>query len=166
MAKPSWRPGFQFGPSGRSCRCSYSILWSPFLLVAHCGVLLARALGSPVLANGFSAPYRYAMAFGTGVYGFLALLISFRLACKCIVLVCFFIATIAIWWASSLPVYMYFNPSWSHTHSAFMVALFLWYWDATRKGRSLAQWFALVRCRGTDAGRLLCKSDGRRCSGR
>ena len=58
------------------------MLWSPFLLVAHGGVLLARALGSKVSADGFSAPYRYAMAFGTGLYGFLALLISFRLARK------------------------------------------------------------------------------------
>jgi hypothetical protein len=119
------------------------MLWSPFLLVAHGGVLLARVLGAKVPADGFSAPYRYAMALGTGLYGFLALLLSFRLACKYIEPVWSFVATIAIWWASSLPVYMYFNPSWSHTHSAFMVALFLWYWDATREGRNLAQWLLL-----------------------
>jgi hypothetical protein len=120
-----------------------AILWSPFLLVAHCGVLMARALGSAVSPNGFSGPYRYAMALGTGLYGFLALLLSFRLACKYVAPVWSFVATIAIWWASSLPVYMYFNPSWSHAHSAFMVALFLWYWDATRDGRSLTQWLLL-----------------------
>ena len=120
-----------------------AMLWSPFLLVVHGGVLLARVLGAKVPADGFSAPYRYAMALGTGLYGFLALLLSFRLACKYIEPVWSFVATIAIWWASSLPVYMYFNPSWSHTHSAFMVALFLWYWDATREGRNLAQWLLL-----------------------
>jgi hypothetical protein len=38
---------------------------------------------------------------------------------------------------------MYINPSWSHAHSAFVVALFLWYWDATRQERSLAQWVLL-----------------------
>jgi hypothetical protein len=32
---------------------------------------------------------------------------------------------------------MYFNPSWSHAHSAFSVALFLWYWNRTREGRRL-----------------------------
>jgi hypothetical protein len=120
-----------------------AMLWSPFLLAAHSGVLLARAVGSKILADGFSAPYRYAMAFATGLYGFLALLLSFRLARKYVGTVWSFIATIAIWWASSLPVYMYFNPSWSHAHSAFMVALFLWYWDATREGRNLAQWLLL-----------------------
>ncbi len=120
-----------------------AMLWSPFLLIAHGGVLLARALGSNVSEDGFSAPYRYAMALGTGLYGFLALLISFRLACKYVGPVWSFLATIAVWWASSLPVYIYFNPSWSHAHSAFIVALFLWYWDATQEGRSLAQWLLL-----------------------
>jgi hypothetical protein len=120
-----------------------AMLWSPFLLLAHGGVLLARALGSKIPADGFSAPYRYAMAFATALYGFLALLLSFRLASKYAGPTWSFLATVAIWWASSLPVYMYFNPSWSHAHSAFMVALFLWYWDATRERRSLAQWLLL-----------------------
>ena len=120
-----------------------AMLWSPFLLVTHDGVLLARALGSKTPADGFSAPYRYAMAFATGLYGFLALLLSFRLARKYVGPTWSFVATLAIWWASSLPVYMYFNTSWSHAHSAFMVALFLWYWDATRDHRDLRQWVLL-----------------------
>ena len=115
-----------------------AMLWSPFLLVAHAAVLVARTLGSLVPANGFSWPYRYAMAFATGLYGFLGLFVSFRLARKYVGPLWSFVATIAIWWATSLPVYMYFNPSWSYAHSAFAVALFLWYWDATREGRSLA----------------------------
>jgi hypothetical protein len=57
-------------------------------------------------------------------------------------------ATIAIWWASSLPAYMYFNPSWSHAHSAFAVALFFWYWLRTREGRSGGQWFVLALLAG------------------
>jgi hypothetical protein len=120
-----------------------AMLWSPFLLVAHIGVIVARTLGSDIQANGFSWPYRYAMAFATVLYGFLGLFISFRLAIKYVGPLWSFVATIAIWWASSLPVYMYFNPSWSHAHSAFVVALFLWYWDATREHRSLRQWLVL-----------------------
>jgi hypothetical protein len=71
------------------------------------------------------------------------LLISFRLARKYVDETWALLATLAIWWASSLPVYMYFNPSWSHAHSAFVVALFLWYWHDTRDGRTLAQWIVL-----------------------
>ncbi|HTB94172.1 MAG TPA: hypothetical protein VK728_15170 [Candidatus Sulfotelmatobacter sp.] len=120
-----------------------ALLWSPFLLVAHGGVLLARELGSSVRADGFSAPYRYAMAIGTAIYGFLALLIAFRLARKYANPLWAFLATLAIWWASSLPVYMYFNPSWSHAHSAFTAALFLWYWERTREERTARQWIVL-----------------------
>ena len=120
-----------------------ALLWSPFLVVAHGGVTVARTLGSHIPANGFSWPYRCAMAFGTGLYGFLGLFLSFRLASKYVGPLWSFVATVSIWWASSLPVYMYFNPSWSHAHSVFAVGLFLWYWDATRVDRSIAQWLVL-----------------------
>jgi hypothetical protein len=128
-----------------------AILWTPFLLVAHAGVLLARACGSHVAADGFSVPYRVAMAFGTALYGFLGLLLSNRLATKYVEERWAFVATVAIWWSSSLPVYMYFNPSWSHAHSAFAVALFLWYWHETRDRRTTRQWCIL----GVIAGLML-----------
>ena len=125
-----------------------AILWAPFLIVAHVGVLVARALGSSVAADGFSAPYRFAMALGTAVYGFLGLLLAMRIAAKYAGERWAFLATLAIWWASSLPVYMYFNPSWSHAHSAFVVALFLWYWHETRETRSTTQWIVLAAIAG------------------
>lgn len=120
-----------------------AMLWSPFLVLTHVGILLARQFGSTIPADGFSAPYRFAMAVGTAIYGFLALWLSFRLARKYVGPLWSFLATLAIWWASSLPVYIYFNPSWSHAHSAFVCALFLWYWDLTREHRTLVQWLIL-----------------------
>ncbi len=128
-----------------------AILWSPFLLAAHAAVLIAAAAGSRVPADGFSAPYRLAMALGTAVYGFLGLVLAFRIARQYVEELWAFWATLAVWWASSLPVYMYFNPSWSHAHSAFSVALFLWYWHETRRSRSLRQWSLL----GAIAGLML-----------
>src|SRR6266436_3367108 len=121
-----------------------AILWTPLLLVTHAGVLLARALGSSVAADGFSTPYRISMALATVIYGFLSLLLAFRLARQYVEERWALLATLAIWWASSLPVYMYFNPSWSHAHSAFAVALFLWYWHETRSSRALSQWLLLA----------------------
>ena len=125
-----------------------AILWAPFLLLAHGGVLLARALGSQVPADGFSAPYRLAMAFGTAFWGFLGLLLAFRIARQYAGDLWAFLATVAIWWASSLPVYMYFNPSWSHAHSAFAVSLFVFYWHQTREARTLRQWCLLALIAG------------------
>ncbi|MGH9563353.1 MAG: hypothetical protein ACRD3S_18015 [Terracidiphilus sp.] len=120
-----------------------AILWFPFLLVAHAGVLIADRLGAHVAADGFSRPYLVAMSFGTALYGFLSLLISFALARRFVPERWAFFATLGIWFGSSLPVYMYFNPSWSHAQSAFVVALFIWYWLRTRGRRNLAQWTIL-----------------------
>jgi len=128
-----------------------AILWSPFLLIAHAGVLLARSFGSTVPADGFSAPYRFAMALGTAFYGFLALFLAFRIARKFVSDRCALFATLAIWGGSSLAVYMYFNPSWSHAHSAFIVAVFFAYWLHTRDQRSVPQWIIL----GAIAGLML-----------
>jgi Dolichyl-phosphate-mannose-protein mannosyltransferase len=125
-----------------------AILWAPFLLTAHAGVLLARTIGSHVAADGFSAPYRLAMAFGTALYGFLGLWLAYRLARKYVNEQWAFLATVSIWWSSSLPVYMYFNPSWSHAHSAFTVALFLWYWHETCDQRTIRQWCVLAAISG------------------
>jgi hypothetical protein len=125
-----------------------AILWAPFLLIAHAGVLMARAFGAHVSAEGFSLPYLIAMAFATLVYGFAALLLSCRVACRFVAERWALFATIAIWWASSLPVYMYFNPSWSHAHSAFAVALFFWYWLRTRPERKITQWITLALIAG------------------
>jgi hypothetical protein len=120
-----------------------AILWFPFLVIAKAVVKVDHIFGGRVADNGFSSPYIFAMAFGTALYGFLGLFVSFRLAKKYVSAHWAFLGTIGIWFASSLPVYMYFNPSWSHAHSAFMVTMFLWYWDRTRGRRTWAQWVRL-----------------------
>src|SRR6202048_987748 len=83
------------------------------------------------------------MGLTTPFYGFLSLLLMFRMSRKYFEQHWAFLATIGIWLASSLPVYMYFNPSWSHAFSAFSVSLYLWYWDRTKLARTPAQWAAL-----------------------
>jgi hypothetical protein len=120
-----------------------AILWSPFLVVAHVGVLLCDRLGGHIAADGFSRPYVVAMALGTAFYGFLAVAISFGLAREYLPERWAFLATLGIWFGSSLPVYMYFNPSWSHAQSAFTISLFLWYWIRTRSARTWTQWVVL-----------------------
>ena len=120
-----------------------AILWSPFLLIAQLSVKASQIFGSHVSADGFSSPYRIAMALGTAFYGFLGIWFSFLLAKKYCGEKWAFLAALGIWFASSLPVYMYFNPSWAHAHSAFAVSLFLWYWDRARAARTWAQWLIL-----------------------
>ena len=120
-----------------------ALLWAPFLLAAHGIVLLCNSLGAHIPADGFSFPYLLAMALGTAIYGFLGLFLSYSLARKYVEARWAFLATLGIWGASSLPVYMYFNPAWSHAHSVFAVSLFLWYWERTRGSRTFLQWILL-----------------------
>jgi hypothetical protein len=120
-----------------------AILWTPFFLLAHVTVLVADSLGGHIPADGFSLPYRALVAFGTAFYGFCGLLLSYLLARKFLNSAWALLATLGIWAGSSLSVYMYFNPFWSHAHSAFVVALFFWYWDRTRPERTWRQWILL-----------------------
>jgi hypothetical protein len=120
-----------------------AILWAPFLLAAQAAVKFNHLLGGHIPADGFSFPYILAIALGSAFYGFLGILLSFEIARKYFPARWAFLGSLGIWFASSLPVYMYFNPSWSHAHSAFMVALFFWYWDRTRADRSWTQWLVL-----------------------
>ena len=120
-----------------------AILWAPVMLAVHGTVLLADRFGANVSADGYSRPYLLGMAFTTACYGFLSLFLAFRIARKYFDRPWAFLATVGIWMASSLPIYMYFNPSWSHALSAFTVALFLWYWERTRLQRTTGQWALL-----------------------
>jgi len=120
-----------------------AMLWAPVVLTAHLGVIALNHLGVAIKADGYSRPYVLGMALATTSYGFLSLLLAFRVTRKYYDEQWAFLATMGIWLASSLPVYMYFNPSWSHALSAFSVALFLWYWDRTQMRRTLSQWFIL-----------------------
>lgn len=120
-----------------------SILWAPFLVPVHLSMLALQLIGMNVLPDGFSRPYIVTMALATALYGFLGLWLSFRLTCRYVEERWALLATLGIWFASSLPVYMYFNPSWSHAHSVFIVAVFLWYWHETQQERTLGQWIIL-----------------------
>jgi hypothetical protein len=120
-----------------------AMLWAPVVLAVHGAVVIASHLGAHVAADGYSRPYLLAMALATATYGFFSLFLAFQIARKFFDGQWAFLATLGIWMASSLPIYMYFNPSWSHAHSAFTVALFLWYWDRTRGKRTTGQWAIL-----------------------
>ena len=77
-----------------------AILWAPFLVAAHLAVKTCHLFGSPISADGISAPYRIAMALSTTLYGFLAIWLSFQLAKKYCEEKWAFLAALGIWFAS------------------------------------------------------------------
>jgi hypothetical protein len=120
-----------------------SMLWAPFLVPVHAGIGVLQRLGFDLSADGFSKPYLVTMALATALYAFAGLCLSFQIASSYVPERWGFLATLGIWFASSLPVYMYFLPAYAHAPSMFAAALFLWYWNRTRRARSFVQWIIL-----------------------
>jgi hypothetical protein len=110
-----------YGPIGSA------ILWAPFYAVGHA---VARITGAP--ADGYSPPYISAVAYGSAVYGTLAIVLSAaiarRLTGRGIA------ASLVVAFGTPLVFYIYIAPPMSHANSAFAVALFLWIWLRVRDG--------------------------------
>ena len=159
--EPDWYHGYEANPrvNDPAFRAKYltpnghfwnhwtigpAILWAPFLISAR---LVMGAVhwfqGTPNTDDGFSMPYMIAMSLGTLFYGFLTLWICFRLARKYVREEWAFLATLGIWLASSFVFYVYVDPSFAHTHSAFLTALFVWLWEESRGKRTWKQWLGL-----------------------
>ena len=120
-----------------------ALLWSPFLILTHLAVLGLGHLGWHIAADGHSWPYLATMTGATALYGFAGLCFSFATARKFVEERWAFWATIGIWFGSSVPVYIYLLPAWSHAHSIFTTSLFFWYWLRTRGTRTSGQWLKL-----------------------
>ena len=105
-----------------------ALLWSPFYLLAHAGVLLARALGAGVAADGFSLPYVAAVCYGSALYGFLGLLLAHEALRRWGAVDDGTAATIvaALWWGSPLLYYMTIGAGFAHSTSIFTVGSVLW----------------------------------------
>lgn len=116
-----------------------AILWAPFVGATRAGELLLHH-GKDIPGDGHGLPYARAVCLASALYAFLGLWISFRLARNFVEEKWALLATIAIWFASSLTLYMYADPSWAHADCVFAVALFLWYWYRTRESRAAGQW--------------------------
>lgn len=137
LREPRTGRHINFAPLGSA------LLWSPFYLVAHAGVLAARALGASVPADGFSAPYAAAACYASWIYGGLGLMLIHDALRR-------FAgtrdgeaaaATIALLFASPLLYYMTIAPAFSHATSVFAVAALVWTTlDARLRGGGVARW--------------------------
>ncbi|HJO03771.1 MAG TPA: hypothetical protein QGG47_07345 [Acidobacteriota bacterium] len=111
-----------------------ALLWAPFFGVADLSVRLMRTVGADVVADGFSRPYLRAVAYGSAFYGFLAVLLSIRVACR---LTGSWrrgqLAGLIVWLGTPLLFYMYVAPGMAHACSAFAVAVFVNVWLSVRE---------------------------------
>lgn len=134
-----------------------ALLWAPFYAVADAGVHLARLTGARVRADGYSRPYVAAVAYGSAVYGFLALMLAAHAwrslaprgeqapaaGARTEILSSDNISVAAVWLGTPLLFYMYVAPPFSHATSAFAVAAFIVVWLRVRSRWSPAGLVAL-----------------------
>jgi hypothetical protein len=124
-----------------------ALLWSPFYLLAHAGVGVARALGVEVLADGFSRPYLAAVCYASALYGLVGLLLIH----DGLVRVGGFadldaaLALAALWLGTPVLYYVTLAPAFSHGCSLFAIALVVWLWLRVRDrpDAGLAGWALL-----------------------
>ncbi|MGB9750899.1 glycosyltransferase family 39 protein [Roseiflexus castenholzii] len=117
-----------------------AIMWAPFFLLADTLVHLSNLFGAGIPADGFSAPYIYAVCYASALYGLLGVLLSYRLARRFASGFAVTLASATIWLASPLVFYMYVQMPFAHATGLFLTALFLTIWYETREwGRSEAE---------------------------
>jgi hypothetical protein len=104
------------------------LLWSPFFLLAHGGVLLAQALGSGVAADGFGLPYLAAVSFASALLAFVGLGLLHDLLQRAggFPESVATLTVVALWLGSPVVYYMTIAPGFGHAASLFAVSLLLW----------------------------------------
>lgn len=114
-----------------------ALLWAPFYGAGDLTARLLHAAGREVAVDGYSRPYVTAVAYGSAVYGFLALLISIGVARRVLPSPGHrqgaMAPAVAVWLGTPLLFYMYVAPPMSHAGSAFAVALFVATWLYARE---------------------------------
>jgi hypothetical protein len=118
-----------------------SILWAPWIFIAHGTGHLMNAAGANLKLDGYSALYAAGVSYGSSFYATLGLVLIFR---RLRSFAGHFSATWAlllIWLASPLFFYMYLHPSMSHSNSFFLVSLMLVLYLA--RPASLIRWALL-----------------------
>jgi hypothetical protein len=110
-----------------------AVLWAPFYAVGDLAARVMRASGRDVAVDGFSGPYVAAVAYGSAVLGFAAIVLSIAAARRLAGGTGAVTAGIAVWLGTPLLFYMYVAPPFSHAASAFAVALFVTVWLHVRR---------------------------------
>lgn len=113
-----------------------AVLWSPvYLLTRGIAGLLGRA------GDGFSYWDQAPILFTSIGYGFVGVLLLYRMIAGMFSRPAALISILAIWLGTNVVYYMGVSPSASHVLSFFASALFVYLWWRGRNGRTRANWF-------------------------
>lgn len=110
-----------------------AILWSPYFLIVH----------AILRGDGYGPAYFTAVCVASMIYAFAGLILLYCLAQRLFDPDSALLATVVVWFGSSLLFYMYLHPSMAHANDAFVNALFVYTWYRTRPKRTLWGWLIL-----------------------
>jgi hypothetical protein len=109
-----------------------TLLWAPFMWLAHAWLGLLNLLGGSNVMDGYRNPYQRAIGLGTFIYGFIGLLLMWRLLRAYFDETIAMIATVAILFGTFLVWYVTVENSMTHATSFFATLVFLSYWHRGR----------------------------------
>jgi hypothetical protein len=113
-----------------------AVVWTPFFALGEGVARGQRLLGLPADLSGYGPSHRNAVALGSLVYGFAAVLLIHDLLRRHFTEGTALGAALLVWGTTFLHWYMVQQPTMSHAPSAFMAAIALWLWDRQRDGRT------------------------------
>jgi hypothetical protein len=119
------------------------IVWTPGILLAHLGTVVANRLGASLPADGFSAPYQAAVTTTTFLCGMLAVFLVEALVRRHYSRAMALLVAIALWLGTPLDFYAVANPFMSHGVSAGAAALFVFLWLEWRRSEQPRHWLVL-----------------------
>jgi hypothetical protein len=120
-----------------------AVVWTPFFALGEGVARAQRLLGLDADLSGYGPAHRNAVALGSLLYGFAAVLLIQDLLRRHFQEPTALAGALLVWATTFLHWYMVQQPTMSHAPSAFMAALALWLWDVQREGRSTWRFFVL-----------------------
>jgi hypothetical protein len=128
------------------------LAWIPFFVLGEAVARVESALGRDVDLSGYGPEHVNAVALGSLLYGFAAVVLIHDVLRRHFPAPTALLATLLVWWATFLHWYMVYQPTMSHATSAFGAALVLWLWERARGHMDLRRAAVL----GLAAGFAMC----------
>jgi hypothetical protein len=119
------------------------LVWIPFFAAGEVLARTASLLGAGVDLSGYGPYHVNAVALGSLLLGFAAVLLIHDVASRHFAAGVALLAAAATWLATFLYWYMVQQPTMSHAPSAFGAALVVWLWDRNRRDRTPAGFLLL-----------------------
>lgn len=120
-----------------------AFFWAPAFILTHGLVKAAHALDLDIAADGYTYPYIRGVALSSLLWGFAAVVLSYRAARRFFGAQLAAIAASVLWLSSTLLWYTVFEPTMVHAVSAAVVSAFLFLWMKVRESPSPLLWVTL-----------------------